>query len=172
MNINQLKDKLPSCAKDIKLNLSAILSEEGSPDLDQKQRYSVALACAFATKNSDVITAIRAEADEHLVEQEIEAARSAAIIMAMNNVYYRFTHLVSDKSFATMPAKLRMNVIGNPGINKLDFEMNCLAVSAMNGCGMCMDAHVNELIKAGASKQAIQSTIRIAAVLNAVALSI
>ena len=91
------------------------------------------------------------------------------IIMAMNNIYYRFIHLASDKSYTSMPAKLRMNVIANPGIDKSNFELNCLAVSAINGCGMCMDAHAHELNKAGISKLAIQSTVRIAAVVNAVA---
>ena len=66
-----------------------------------------------------------------------------------------------------MPAKLRMNVIANPGIAKVDFELFSLAVSAINGCGMCMDAHAAELQKAGLSKIAIQSTVRIAAVINA-----
>ncbi len=65
-----------------------------------------------------------------------------------------------------------MNVIGNPGINKVNFELNCLSVSAINGCGMCIDAHAHELTKAGVSKLAIQSSIRIAAVLNAAAVGI
>jgi alkyl hydroperoxide reductase subunit D len=89
--------------------------------------------------------------------------------MAMNNIYYRFTHLVSDKDIAKLPAKLRMNVIGSPGIAKADFELMSLAVSAINGCGMCMDAHVHELAKVGVSKNGIQSTVRIAAVINAAA---
>jgi alkyl hydroperoxide reductase subunit D len=92
--------------------------------------------------------------------------------MAMNNIYYRFVHLVSDKSFASLPAKLRMNIIANPGIDKLDFELSCLAVSAINGCGMCIDAHAKTLEQAGISKLAIQSAVRIAAVLNAAALSL
>jgi alkyl hydroperoxide reductase subunit D len=92
--------------------------------------------------------------------------------MAMNNIYYRFAHLVSDKSYAGMPAKLRMNVIANSGIDKSDFELCCLAVSALNGCGMCMEAHTHELVKAGFSKQAIQSCVRIAAVMNAAAMGV
>jgi alkyl hydroperoxide reductase subunit D len=90
----------------------------------------------------------------------------------MNNIYYRFTHLVGDKAYATMPAKLRMNVIGNPGVSKVDFELNCLAVSAINGCGMCLDAHAHELTKAGLSKLAVQSAVRIASVVSAAAFSL
>jgi alkyl hydroperoxide reductase subunit D len=172
MSIEQLKNKLTDNAKDIKLNLSTILTAEGSPDLSKKQIAGIALASAYATKNQSLIDAIESEVSRHLAEPEINAAKSATIIMAMNNIYYRFIHLVNDKSFATMPAKLRMNVIGNPGIDKMDFELNCLAVSAINGCGMCIEAHTHELVKAGVSKLAIQSCVRIAAVLNAGAMGL
>lgn len=167
MSIEQLKNKLPDFAKDIKLNLANVLTEEGAPDLKQKQIYHIAISVAFTLKNAFVINAILNESNTILSEGEINAAKSAATIMAMNNIYYRFAHLVADKSFLTMPAKLRMNVIGNPGIAKIDFELSCLAVSAINGCGMCLDAHANELVKAGVSKLAIQSAVRIASVLNA-----
>lgn len=169
MSIEQLKNMLPNYAKDIKLNLGSVMTPEGAGDLDQKQIYLLALACAFATKNSVVIENIFAETVTTLTDSEVQAAKSAATIMAMNNIYYRFVHLASDKSFATMPAKLRMNIIANPGISKSDFELTCLAISAINGCGMCIDAHINELVKAQVSKLAIQSAIRIAAVINATA---
>lgn len=172
MSIEQLKNQLLESAKDIKLNLSAILTEEGSPDLTKSQIGGVALASAYATKNLKLVESIQSEVSDYLNEQEINAAKSAATIMAMNNIYYRFIHLVNDKSFSTLPAKLRMNVIGNPGIDKVNFELNCLAVSAINGCGMCIEAHTHELTKAGISKLAIQSSVRIAAVLNATAMGI
>ncbi len=176
MSIEQLKNSLLESAKDIKLNLSTILTEEGAPDLAQNQIAGIALASAYAIKNPTVIAGILSEVSNYLSESEINAAKSAAksaaTIMAMNNIYYRFIHLVSDKAFATMPAKLRMNVIGNPGIDKANFELYCLAVSAINGCGMCVDAHTHELTKSGVSKVAIQSSVRIAAVLNATAMGI
>jgi alkyl hydroperoxide reductase subunit D len=172
MSIEQLKNKLPDYAKDIKLNLTSVLTEEGASDLSQKQIYSIALSAAYALKNSSLIGDIFAEASTLLSDTDIHAAKAAATIMAMNNIYYRFVHLTSDKSFSSLPAKLRMNVIGNPGIDKIDFELNCLAVSAINGCGMCIDAHTNELIKAGVSKLGIQSAVRIASVLNAVSTGI
>jgi len=172
MNIEQLKNQLPDYAKDIKLNLSSIMTPEGATDLTQKQIYAIALASVYAIKNKTLITAIFNDATLHLMENEVQAAKSAATIMAMNNVYYRFIHLISDKSFSNLSAKLRMNVIGNPGVDKVDFELSCLAVSAINGCGMCIDAHTHELNKAGVSKLAIQSTIRIASVLNATAMAI
>jgi alkyl hydroperoxide reductase subunit D len=167
MNLDTLKNQLPDYAKDIKLNLGTVLSEDGAPDLTQRQIAMIALASAYATGEDIVIKSMHHEARAHLNDADFHAVKSAASIMAMNNIYYRFLHLVSDKSYASMPAKLRMNVIGNPGIDKTDFELCCLAVSALNGCGMCMDAHAHELTKAGVSKLAIQSCIRIAAVVNA-----
>lgn len=172
MNIEQLRSQLPEHAKDIKLNLSSIITPEGAPDLTQKQIYAIALAAAYAIKNLRLISAISKEATEHLLENEMHAAKSAATIMAMNNIYYRFIHLVSDKTFENLPAKLRMNVIGNPGVEKVDFELCCLAVSAINGCGMCIDAHTHALNKTGISKIAIQSAVRIASVLNATAMAV
>ncbi len=172
MSIENLKSKLPSFAKDISLNLSNILTEEGASDLTQKQIYSIALASAYASKNLTVIEDIFSETSKLLSETDTHAIKAATTIMAMNNIYYRFVHLTSDKSFSTMPAKLRMNIIGNPGIEKTDFELICLAISAINGCGMCIDAHTHELIKAGTSKLAIQSAVRIASVLNAVSTGI
>jgi alkyl hydroperoxide reductase subunit D len=88
--------------------------------------------------------------------------------MGMNNVYYRAIHLASNKEYGTLPARLRMNVLANPGVEKVDFELWSTAVSAVNGCGMCLDAHEAELKKHGLTAQQIQAALRIAAVVNAV----
>lgn len=169
MTIQDIRSSLGDYAKDIKLNLGAVLSEEGAEGLTQKQIYGTALACAYATKNAQLVEAIKEDAVSVLSDAEFTAAKSAATIMAMNNIYYRFIHLVSDKEYGKMPAALRMTVIGAPGIDKVDFELYSLAISAINGCGMCMDAHVNVVEKAGMSKKGIQSSIRIASVINATA---
>lgn len=169
MSIESLREALPDFARDIKLNLGTVLSTEGAPELNQNQILGTALAVAYATRNEQVVAAVRSEAQAVLSETEMNAAKAAATIMAMNNIYYRFTHYVANREVTGLPAKLRMNVIGNPGIAKLDFELYSLAVSAVNGCGMCMEAHTHELSKAGLAKLGIQSAIRIAAVVNATA---
>ncbi|MCD6035274.1 MAG: ahpD [Rickettsiales bacterium] len=169
MTIQELKSQLKDYAKDTKLNLGAVLTQEGAADLTQNQIYGIALSSAYATKNPTLIKALEAEVAGTLSEAEVEAAKAAATIMAMNNIYYRFGHMVSDKEFLKLPAKLRMNVIGQPGIEKVDFELYALAVSAINGCGMCIEAHVHEVTKGGISKLGIQSTVRIAAVIHAAA---
>ncbi|MCS6885335.1 MAG: carboxymuconolactone decarboxylase family protein [Acidobacteriota bacterium] len=169
MGIDKIKDSLGEFAKDIKLNLSSVLTEEGAPDLKQHQIYGIALSCAYATKNPELVKALEEDVGEKLTPQEVKAAKAAATLMAMNNVYYRFVHLVGDAEFSKMPARLRMNFIGNPGIPKVDFELYSLAVSAINGCGKCIEAHSRIVQEQGLSKTAVQSAVRIAAVINATA---
>lgn len=167
--VQQFKENFPDYAKDTRINFGTVLSPEGSPGLTESQIAGIALASAYASKSAAVVKAVRESSAEILIEQEVNAARAAASIMAMNNVYYRFVHLVEDKEYQVMPAKLRMTVIGNPGIAKADFELYALAVSAVNGCGMCMDSHARQLIKAGLTKEAVQSAVRIAAVIHSAA---
>ena len=104
-----------------------------------------------------------------LSPEALGAAKAAAAIMAMNNIYYRFTHLASAPDYKTLPARLRMNVIGKPGVDKMDFELWCLAVSAIIGCGVCVDSHEKVLRDCGMSAEQIQAAVRIAAVVHAVA---
>jgi len=168
-NLESLRDAIPDFAKDIKLNLGTVLTPEGAPDLSQQQIYMIALASAYAVGNSVITDVVENESAQSLDDAAKIAAKSAASIMAMNNVYYRFIHLAGNDEIKKLPAKLRMNIIGNPGVAKMDFELMCLAVSAINGCGMCIESHTHELQKAGASLLAIQSSVRIAAVVHAAA---
>jgi alkyl hydroperoxide reductase subunit D len=166
MTIDAIRDALPDYAKDLRLNFGSLLDDSV---LSEQQRWGALLATALAARNARVIAAVSAEAGRRLSSAAQNAAKAAAAVMAMNNIYYRFTHLASDKEYATMPARLRMNVIANPGVPKADFELWSLAVSAVNGCGACIDAHDQVLRKAGVSREAVQQTVRIAAVIHAVA---
>lgn len=166
MSIENLKNALPDYAKDLKLNLSSLAIE---PSLTDQQRAGTFIVAALASRDQAVIRAIVDEFAPKLTPVAFEAAKAAAAIMAMNNIYYRFTHLVSSSDYKSLPAKLRMNVIGRPGVDKADFELWSLAVSAINGCGMCVDAHERELRKAGVGVESIQSAVRIASVVHAIA---
>jgi alkyl hydroperoxide reductase subunit D len=166
MNLETLKTALPDYAKDLKLNLGSLSNETS---LNDQQKWGTFLACAFAVGEPKTIQALVGETEGKLTPEAVKAAKAAAAIMAMNNVYYRFTHLVNNEVFLTTPAKLRMTVIGAPGIEKPDFELYCMAVSAVNGCGKCMDAHEEDLRKAGFTTEQIQASVRIGAVVNAVA---
>lgn len=169
MSIDTIRDQLPDYARDLKLNLGSVLTVQGAPGLTERQIASLALATAIAARNPQVSQSIEAWAKPQLDEASVNAARAAAAIMGMNNIYYRFLHLVEDGEYQTMPARLRMNVIGNPGIDKLDFELLSLAVSAVNGCGMCIVSHERKLRDNGISRESIQSAVRIASVIHAVA---
>ena len=169
MNPAELKARIPDYAKDLRLNLDSVLSETGAPGLSAKQIALVALASAIASRHEALVAAMLGEAARHASPAEISGARTAAALMAMNNVYYRFTHLAGNDEYATMRAGLRMNAMANPGCDKIDFELCSLAVSAINGCGMCMQSHEKTLRTHGLSAQAVQSAVRIAAVGHAVA---
>src|SRR5262245_30006995 len=167
--LDAIRDSIPDYARDLKLNLGSVLAPTGAPGLNEKQIWAVAVASAIASRNVGFAKQIEALAVGKLDEAYLNASKAAAAIMGMNNIYYRFLHLVEDAEYAQMPARLRMNVIGNPGIDKLDFELLSLAVSAVNGCGMCIVAHEKQLRKHEVSREAIQSAVRIAAVMHAVA---
>ncbi|GAA3088435.1 carboxymuconolactone decarboxylase family protein [Streptosporangium carneum] len=166
MSVDSLKSSLPDFAKDIKLNLGSLVT---TSSLGEQQLWGTLLACAAATRSQRVIAEIAAEAADVLSAEAFRAAKGAAAIMAMNNVYYRSMHLIGDETYATMPAKLRMTFIGNPGVDKVDFELWSLAVSAIGGCGRCLESHEQVLRQAGMPREQIQEAIRIAAVVNAVA---
>jgi alkyl hydroperoxide reductase subunit D len=166
MSIEMLKTRLPEYAKDLKLNLSSLAAEQG---LSEQQKAGTFIASALATGEPEVTRAIVAEFAPRLLPEALQAAKAAAAIMAMNNIYYRFVHLASSPDYKTLPARLRMNVIGKPGVEKVDFELWSLAVSAVNGCGMCIDSHERELRKAGLGAEQIQAAVRIASVVHAVA---
>lgn len=161
-----LSQKLPEYAKDLRLNASSLMRETAMTD---QQKYGTLVACAHATGHPPLIEAAEEEARTYLSENAMNAARMAASLMAMNNIYYRFLHLCSRPDYRTMPARLRMNGIAAPGIEKVDFELICLAVSAINGCGMCIDAHEKILHDAGIAPDAIQASVRLAAVIHAIA---
>jgi alkyl hydroperoxide reductase subunit D len=172
MNIEQIRDALPDYARDLKLNLGSVLTTNGAPGLNEKQVWSIALASAIAARNTLFARSVEAESRAHLADVDVEGAKAAAAIMGMNNVYYRFLHLVEDGEYQSMPARLRMNVIANHGIDKLDFELISLAVSAVNGCGLCVTSHEKKLRSHQVSREAIQSAVRIAATVHAVAVTL
>ncbi|SFR79452.1 carboxymuconolactone decarboxylase family protein [Sphingomonas jatrophae] len=166
MSLKAFADSLPDYAKDIRLNVGSLLNDAA---LGDQRKYGLLLACAHGSGYKPLVEAAEAEAAGKLSPEAANAARAAAAVMAMNNVYYRFVHLASNKEYGQLPAKLRMNVIGNPGIDKVDFELFSLAVSAQNGCGMCIDSHEKVLKGHGVNAETIQAAARIGAVMTAAA---
>lgn len=170
-SLEVVRSELADAHKDTRLNLSAVL-EGGS--LTPEQRWGTAVACALAARNERLKDAILEEAKKALTNPEpvIEDARAAASLMAMNNVYYRFRHMIGKESYSTKRAGLRMNRLAQVLTNKVDFELVCLAVSAINGCEMCMRAHEKVVLEGGLSEEHVHDAVRIASVVHAAAVGL
>lgn len=166
MSLDALRESLPEYAKDLSLNLSSLA---GETILTDQQKWGCFVACAYAVGSAPVIKAINAAAEAAgLSPEAANAAKAAAAIMGMNNVYYRALHLMQNQEYRTLPARLRMNILANPGVDKVDFELWSTAVSAINGCGACLDSHEKTLRDHGVPNTAVQAALRIGAVVNAV----
>ncbi len=166
MDLDALLAECPDYAKDLKLNLSTLLRQS---ELNEQQLWGTAVAAAMAVRNARLAEAVLAEATKHLSPQALYAAKAAAAVMGMNNVYYSFLHLTSNQRYSAMPARLRMNVLRTHGVEAVDFELWCLAVSAINKCQPCVDNHEKAVRTAGISEEAVLAAIRLAAVIYALA---
>ena len=166
MSLDALRERLPDYAKDLSLNLSSLASETL---LSDAQKWGSFVASAYAVGQPDVVKAVVASATAAgLSPEALTSAKAAAAMMGMNNIYYRSLHLMKNAEYRTLPARLRMNILASPGAPKVEFELWCLAVSAVNGCGACLDSHEAELRSHGVTNVQVQAALRIAAVGNAV----
>ena len=164
-----LRDRMPDAARDIKLILQSVLTQS---TLTPSQTWGVAVACAIAARNPELRDAMLIDAREVVDPAVIEDAMAAAALMAMNNVYYRFRHMMGKATYETRPARLRMQRIAKPATNKPDFELFCLAVSAINGCETCLRSHEAVVLEGGLSEDQVHDAVRIAAVVHASAVSL
>jgi alkyl hydroperoxide reductase subunit D len=168
-NVEIVRNAIPEAAKDVRLNLASVL-EGGS--LTPAQRWGVAVASAAASRNPWLSEAIVSDARLEVPEAVVEDGLAAAALMAMNNVYYRFRHLVGKESYAEKPARLRMQRLARPATSKPDFELFSLAVSAINGCDSCVQAHERVVTEGGLTEDQVHDAIRIAAVVHAAAVAL
>lgn len=170
MTLDALIDSLPTAAKDLKLNYSSLV--RNNSELTPQQLWGTVVATAIATRSSALIGAVVEAAATHLSPQALDAAKAAAAIMGMNNIFYRFHHLSSNPKYATMPARLRMNGLRGHGVEDVDFELWCLAVSAINGCGKCVDAHEKVVREKGATEELVMAIVRVSAVVHALGVAL
>jgi alkyl hydroperoxide reductase subunit D len=167
--LESLRGRLPESARDIKLNLQSVLS---SGALSVEQRWGVAVATAAAARNPELRAAVLADARREVAPAVIEDALAAAALMSMNNVYYRFRHMIGKPAYSEKPARLRMNRLVKPATNKADFELFSLAVSAINGCEMCVRSHEAVVLEGGLSEEHVHDAVRLAATMQATAVSL
>lgn len=165
MSVENLKAAIPDYAKDLRLNLGSL---PRTTALSEEQLWGTLLACAAATRNTQVLTEIGAEAADTLSAEAYQAALGAASIMAMNNVFYRGRHFLGGQYDDLRPG-LRMNIIGSPGVDKANFELWCFAVSAINGCSDCVAAHERTVRETGISREAVLEALKVASIVAGVA---
>ena len=168
MSIENLKNAVPEFAKDLKLNLGSITR---TTELDSEQLWGALLASAAATRNPQVLAEIGAEAADNLSAEAYQAALGAASIMGMNNVFYRGRHFL-EGAYDDLRAGLRMNIIGNPGVDKANFELWSFAVSAINGCSACVASHEHVVREAGVSRETVLEALKVASIVAGVAQAI
>ena len=162
--VDQLKDSIPEYAKDIKLNLDAVINRSS---VDAEHATYISIAAAFATGNGKLLAFITANASD---EVEKNAALTAGAIMAQNNVWYPFIEMADDVNLKGLPAQLRMNAItSHGGTTKGKFEAYSLASSIVGKCHFCVKAHYETLKEEGYTVEQLRDIGRIAATINALA---
>lgn len=166
MSLDALKAALPDYARDLRRNLDAVVEHGG---LGQQRLWGTVLACAIAARSARVLRELAPEAGARLSPEAFTAAKSAAAVMAVNNVFHRTRHLLSDPAYGELRTGLRMTAIGHPGVTKADVEFWSFAVSAINACGLCLDAHERALRRLEVDRETIQEGIKIASVIQALA---
>jgi alkyl hydroperoxide reductase subunit D len=166
MTIEALLETVPAYAKDLKLNLQSLLKQQ---ELSQQQTWGTVAAAALAARNAKLTAVLLLEAEKHLTPEAFSGARSAAAIMGMNNIYYRFNHMFENAKYPTIPARLRMNAIRTHGTDPADFELWCVAVSAINNCHACAVSHERVVREKGMSEETIAASVRLASVIHALA---
>lgn len=170
--LDTLRETLPDELKDIRLNLSSVLAGE---HLQPAQALGVALAAARFMRAEKLVAALTADIEAGLGEAAagvLSDAEAAAGIMAMNTVYYRFRHMIGKESYASRPARLRMNRMNQPATTKVEFELMSLGCAALAGCEMCLKSHEASLLKLDLGEDACHDAVRIAAVINAAAVGL
>ncbi len=169
MSLDTLRSLIPDYAKDLRRNLDAVLGDSGLP---AQRLWGTVLATAIASRSAIVLRELAPEARARLSPEAYTAAKLAAATMALSNVFFRTRHLLSDHEYGALRTGLRMNVIGDPGVDKIDYELWALAVSAINGCGACLDSHERVLRGAGVSRETVQEAFRVASVVQAVGVTV
>jgi alkyl hydroperoxide reductase subunit D len=167
ISVEEVLGELPDYAKDIRLNLETLLAAGHS--LTQAQTLGIAVASAASSQCAPLLAALAHKARTEVGDALVDDALAAATLMAMNNVYYRFRHIVEEPVYKDKPPRLRMNRLAKVATNKADFELFCLAVSAINNCQTCVQSHEKAVRTAGLSDEQVHDAIRVAATVRAVA---
>jgi len=167
--LEAIRAEIPEVAKDLRSNLSAVLD---GGTLAASERWGVAIAAALASRSRRLAEALIASRPEEVTNKTVEDAVSAAALMGMTNVLYRFQHLVGKPSYEQMPTRLRTQRLTKPATTNAAFELFSLAVSALNACETCVRSHEATLLENGTTEAQIHDAVRIASVVHGVAVAL
>lgn len=152
--------------RDLKLNFNSTLTSEYISEKD-----CGLLGLSVATNNLNEVL-IKFYKDYSIkfgaTEEELAEAVSCASLLASNNIFYRFRHFTQKEKYTQIPARIRMQIMMKPVTSKEFFELMSLAISAVNGCEMCVNAHEDSLIKLGCKEERIFDAVRIASLVTSV----
>ncbi len=150
--------------RDLKLNLSSTFT---SAHLSERECALISLSTAV-NNNNVLLTEFCTKwaKSKDATDEDIAEAVGCASLLALNNVFYRFRHFTGKEKYTQLPARVRMQIMGNPVTGKEFFELMSLAISAVNGCEMCVNAHENSLIQLGATEERVFDAIRIASIIT------
>jgi alkyl hydroperoxide reductase subunit D len=163
--LTSIKSQIPDYAKDIKLNLDAVVARSS---LDPADALGAMLAAAFALRSKTLIDAVRNSGE--LGEADTNAALTAAALMGMNNVWYPYVEMANDNDLKTQRAELRMNAYStHGGVERRRFELFALAASIVGKCHFCIQSHYKLLRETGMTATQLRDVGRIAAVIAATA---
>lgn len=166
MTLDAVLDALPGYAQDLKLSFAAALQQS---ELTPQQLWGTLVASAFAARHRGLLLTLTKAAQPYLSAEATQAAKTAASLMAMNNIYYRFHHLADHPPYAAIPSRLRRNGTRTHGVALIDFELWCTAASALNGCGVCVAAHEKKLRTRGVAEETILAAVRLASIIHGIA---
>ncbi len=151
--------------RDLKLNLASTLTSE---HLSTKGCALIGLSTAINNNNSQLTLYFTRYAEEQgATAAETAEAAGCASLLASNNIFYRFRHFTQKEKYSQIPARIRMQLMMKPVTGKEFFELMSLAISAVNGCEMCVNAHEDSLIKLGTTEERIFDAVRIASLVTA-----
>lgn len=151
--------------RDLKLNLTSTLTSE---HLNTKECALIGLSTAINNNNPLLIKYFNQYAEEQgATPAETAEAAGCASLLASNNIFYRFRHFTQKEKYSQIPARIRMQLMMKPVTGKEFFELMSLAISAVNGCEMCVNAHEDSLIKLDTTEERIFDAVRIASLVTA-----
>jgi lipoyl-dependent peroxiredoxin subunit D len=162
--LTQLAEADHRYVKDMRINLTNALSY---PNLNKKESYLLALAVAVNEKNTPLIDSFTKLAETEMVTQEeLNEVYACVSLMNVNNVFYRFRHFTKKDYYQQTPAGIKMSIMLNPVLGKEFFELLSLAISAVNGCELCVSAHEQSVMQHGATEARVYDAIRLVSIVK------